>query len=583
LTHRAVLKAIVATIAIAAALVLCIARSDAPRAASGPSFPPVTDDRLVNAGNDDGWLMFLRTYNGQAHAPFSQINTSNVAQLQEVFTHEVTIPQGFEAPPIVNGRTMIVTTPMDHVYALDATTGRQLWEYDYQLPKRQLRTVCCDVVNRGVALYGTNAYLATLDNHVLALDARTGKLQWNHQVYPLPGEGYAMTLAPLAADGKIIVGESGGEYGIRGFIVALDPATGKEIWRRYTIPGPGEPNFGTYPGQTYLHGGGGAWLTGTYDPETRTLYWGVGNPSPWLAAVRPGRNLYSDSVLALDVATGKVKWYFQQTPNDSWDYDATNTPVLADITIGGKQRKVFYQAARNGWFYVVDRTDGSLISMTAFTKTTSVTGYDRVRRIGLTDGSKRPQIGKTVFTCPAFFGGDNWWPYSFDPQTGYAYVPTMKTCMTLGGLKPQKFQPGGQYVEEQFVVEHVPGSNQWGELQAIDVATGRRVWAMNTQEPWNDGTLSTDGGLVFSGTPDQKFYAFDAKTGRVLWTHHMTSGVIGVPMSYRVDGKQYIAVQSGWGGVAPFYGGKVMTPSFRGIRLGGRLYIFALPDASPAP
>jgi alcohol dehydrogenase (cytochrome c) len=553
------------------------------RAASGPSFPPVTDDRLVNAGNDDGWLMFLRTYNGQAHAPFSQINTSNVAQLQEVFTHEVTIPQGFEAPPIVNGRTMIVTTPMDHVYALDATTGRQLWEYDYQLPKRQLRTVCCDVVNRGVALYGTNAYLATLDNHVLALDARTGKLQWNHQVYPLPGEGYAMTLAPLAADGKIIVGESGGEYGIRGFIVALDPATGKEIWRRYTIPGPGEPNFGTYPGQTYLHGGGGAWLTGTYDPETRTLYWGVGNPSPWLAAVRPGRNLYSDSVLALDVATGKVKWYFQQTPNDSWDYDATNTPVLADITIGGKQRKVFYQAARNGWFYVVDRTDGSLISMTAFTKTTSVTGYDRVRRIGLTDGSKRPQIGKTVFTCPAFFGGDNWWPYSFDPQTGYAYVPTMKTCMTLGGLKPQKFQPGGQYVEEQFVVEHVPGSNQWGELQAIDVATGRRVWAMNTQEPWNDGTLSTDGGLVFSGTPDQKFYAFDAKTGRVLWTHHMTSGVIGVPMSYRVDGKQYIAVQSGWGGVAPFYGGKVMTPSFRGIRLGGRLYIFALPDASPAP
>ncbi|HTV72629.1 MAG TPA: PQQ-dependent dehydrogenase, methanol/ethanol family [Candidatus Acidoferrales bacterium] len=580
--RRTVLEAVAALAGIGAALLLCIGTTSTPRAATDP-FPPVTDGRLLNAGSDDGWLMFLRTYNGQAHAPFTQINTSNVSQLQEVFTHEVTIPQGFEAPPIVNGRTMIVTTPMDHVYALDATNGKLLWEYDYHVPKRQLRTVCCDVVNRGVALYGTNAYLATLDNHVLALDARTGKLQWNHRIYPLPGEGYAMTLAPLAADGKIIVGESGGEYGIRGFIVALDPATGKELWRRYTIPGPGEPNFGTYPGQTYRHGGGGAWLTGTFDPQTQTLYWGVGNPSPWLAAVRPGRNLYSDSVLALDVATGKVKWYFQQTPNDSWDYDATNTPVLADITIHGKLRKVFYQAARNGWFYVVDRTDGSLINMTPFTKTTSVTGYDRARRIGLTDASKRPQIGKTIFTCPAFFGGDNWWPYSFDPQTGYAYVPTMKTCMTLGGLKPEKFQAGAQYVEEKFVVEHVPGSNQWGELQAIDVATGRRVWAMNTQEPWNDGTLSTDGGLVFSGTPDQKFYAFDAKTGRILWMHHMTSGVIGVPMSYRVDGKQYIAVQSGWGGVAPFYGGKKMTPSFRGIRLGGRLYVFSLPDASPTP
>jgi len=543
-------------------------------------FPPVTDQRLLDAAHDDGWLMYLRTYTAQGHAPFDEINTSNVDRLREVFTHEVSIPQGFEAPPIVNGRTMIVTTPLDHVYALDATTGKKLWEYDYQVPKRQLRTVCCDVVNRGVALYGTTAYMATLDNHVVAIDARNGKVVWNRQIYPLPGEGYAMTSAPLAVDGKIVVGESGGEFGIRGFIVALDAATGDEKWRRYTIPGPGEPHFGSYPGDTWKHGGGGAWLTGTYDSETRTLLWGVGNPGPWLATERKGRNLYTDSVIALDVATGAVKWYFQQTPNDTWDYDATNTPVLADLTIAGKPRKVFYQAARNGWFYVVDRTNGMLISMTPFTKTTSVTGYDRSRRIGLTDPTKRPHVGKSVFTCPAFSGGDNWWPYSFDPQTGYAYVPTMKTCMSIAGTKPKPFQAGAHYIHETFAMEHVPGSKQWGALQAIDVATGRKAWSFDSKLPWNDGSLSTDGGIVFSGTPDQKFYAFDARTGRVLWMHHMTSGVIGVPTSYRVDGKQYVAVQSGWGGVTPFSSGKNMTPDLRGIPLGGRLYVFALPSPS---
>jgi alcohol dehydrogenase (cytochrome c) len=561
------------------ALSACATRGSA--AALSDAYPPVTDARLLASASSDDYLMYLRTYTSQNHVPFREIDTRNVAQLQEVFTHAVSLPEGFESPPMVNGRTMIVTTPMDRVYALDAVTGTQLWEYDYHLIKRQLRTVCCDMVNRGVALYGTNAYMATLDNHVIALDARTGALKWNKTVYETPGAGYAMTLAPLAVDGKIIVGESGGEYGIRGFIVALDPADGHEIWRRYTIPAPNEPGGNTYPPGKYLHGGGGAWLTGTYDPESRTLYWGVGNPGPWLAQERPGRNLYSDSVLALDVGTGKIKWYFQQTPHDTWDYDATNTPVLADLTIAGKPRKVLYQAARNGWFYVLDRTSGKLIRMTAFTKTMGVKGYDTKKNIGIVDQSKYPTVGKTVFTCPAFFGGDNWWPYSFDPQTGYAYVPTMKTCMSLTGVKPVAFKAGATYVNESWVVRHVPGDNQWGELQAIDVATGKRMWHFDTALPWNDGTLSTDGGLVFSGTPDGIFYAFDARTGKILWQHKLTSGIIGVPMSYRIDGKQYVAVQSGWGGVAPFYGGPVMNPSFKHFRLGGRLYVFALPaDAS---
>jgi alcohol dehydrogenase (cytochrome c) len=212
-----------------------------------------------------------------------------------------------------------------------------------------------------------------------------------------------------------------------------------------------------------------------------------------------------------------------------------------------------------------------------------VTGYDKLHDIGTVDDSKKPRLGGgQVFTCPAFFGGDNWWSYSFDPQTGYAYVPTMRTCMNIGALKPVAFKAGAGYLDENFMVQHVPGDSGWGELQAIDVATGERKWAMKTTFPWNDGTLSTDGGLVFSGTPDQKFYAFDAKTGRVLWMHKMTSGVIGQPTSYRVDGKQYIAVQSGWGGVAPFWGGTHMTPMFKSIPLGGRLYVFALPDAGNA-
>lgn len=546
-----------------------------------PDFPPVTDARLLGAARDDGWLMFLRSYDSQAHAPFSQIDTSNVAQLTEVFSRQVPIPLGFEAPPIVNGRTMIVTTPMDHVYALDAVTGSKLWEYDYDVPKVQLRTTCCDMVNRGVALYGTTAYLATLDCHVIALDARTGKVLWNHTVYAPPGAGYAMTLAPLALRGMIVVGTSGGEYGARDFIVALDAKTGAERWRTYTIPAPGEPNGNTWPGDTWKHGGGPAWLTGSYDPETDTLFWGVGNPSPWLWSVRKGRNLYTDSILALRPETGKIKWYFQLTPNDTWDYDAVSSPTLADVTIAGVRRKVLYEAGRNGWFYVIDRTNGKFILAQPFTKTMSVTGYDAVHNIGTVNDSLRPVGTKPIFTCPAFFGGDNWWPVSFDPQTGYAYVPTMRTCMTLSGTKPQPFQAGNWYLDENYEVQPVPGAYGWGALQAIDVSTGKRVWSKETKMPWNDGTLSTDGGLVFSGTPDQKFYAFDAKTGRILWTHHMSSGVIGQPVSYRVDGRQYVAVQSGWGGVSPVFGGPKMTPIFRGIPLGGRLYVFALPANSP--
>ena len=543
--------------------------------AASPSYEPVTDARLVNAAKDPGWLMYLRTYDARGHVPYTEINTTNVAKLHVVFTHDVNLPNGFEAPPIVNGRTMIVTTPMDHVYALDAVTGKQLWEYDYQVDKKALRTVCCDMVNRGVGLYGTNAYMSTLDNHVIALDARDGHVVWNKQISPA-GIGYAMTNAPLVVKGLVIVGDGGGEYGSRGFITALDAQTGDERWRFYTVPAPSEPGGDTWPGQTYQHGGGNPWMPGSYDASTDTLLWGVGNPSPWLWSLRKGRNLYTDSIIALNPTTGKLKWYFQLTPNDTWDYDAVATPVIAEIKLGGTTRRVVYQAGRNGWFYVIDPSNGKLILAKTFTKATSVTGYDPVRNIGTVDESMRPTEGHPVFACPAFFGGDNWWSFSFDPKTGYAYVPTMRTCMQMAAVKPFPFKAGNGYLEESFTVEPMPGANGWGALQAIDVATGKQVWSKETKMPWNDGTLSTDGGLVFSGTPDQTFYAFDARSGKVLWSQHTSSGIIGQPVSYQVDGKQYVAVQTGWGGVSPFWGGPKMTPLFRHIPLGGRLYVFSL-------
>lgn len=557
------------------ALTICACVLFASCAQPSVHYPAVTDDRLLHAATDDGWLMYLRTYDAQAHVPFAQINTTNVSKLHVVFTHSVSLPEGFEAPPIVNGDEMIVTTPMDHVYALNATSGKVLWSFDHPVPHVALRSVCCDVVNRGVALYGDALYMTTLDNHVLSLDARTGKLLWDTRMNA-PGIGYAMTQAPLAVHGEIIAGDGGGEYGGRGFIFALDAKTGKERWRFWTVPGPGEANADTWPDHMYLHGGSDPWMTGSYDPQTNTLFYGVGNPSPWLWSTRPGKNLYSDSIVAPDADTGKLKWYFQMTPNDTWDYDSTATPALADVRIGGAMRKVVYQANRNGWFYVIDRTNGKLIYTVPYTKVISVTGYDKAREIGTTDDAVRPRVGQTIFTCPAFFGGDNWWSFTFDPQTGYAYLPTNHTCMLLSGQKPKPFIPGAGYLDEGFAVQPQPGAYGWGALQAYDVATGKRVWHKETKYPWNDGTLSTDGGLVFSGTPDQKFYAFDAKTGRVLWTYHTASGIIGQPVSYRVDGKQYVAVQSGWGGVSPYWGGKKMTPMFHNIHLGGTLYVFSL-------
>lgn len=543
--------------------------------ATASDYQPVTDVRLVNAAKDDGWLMYRRDYASTGFAPFDQINAGNVAQLKVAFDHKSGLTQGHEGAPVVNGNVMFLTTPMDHVIALDATTGKELWTHVFAIDDKALKTVCCDVVNRGVALYGDNVYFETLDNHVVALDAKSGKIKWKTQLWK-PGVGYFMTSAPLIVKGKVIVGTGGGEYGARGFISALDANTGKVAWQTHTTALPGEKGGDSWPKGAAATGGGNPWITGTYDTETNTLFWGVGNPGPWLATLRPGDNLYTDSVLALDPGTGKIKWYYQWTPNDSWDYDGTNETVLADITNNGKAYKALVHADRNGYFYALDRSNGKLIYAKPFVHATAMTGP----KDGVNQDNKdlRPTVDKGVFACPSFLGGKNWWPISIDPQARVAYIPTLNACMDIKGAEPVAYKAGLAFLDVSFEVKHDPATANWGAVQAVDLNTGDQVWKHETALPWNDGTLATAGGVVFSGSTDGFLHAFDAKTGKVLWkSDQLSSGIIGVPTTYKIGNKQYVAIWAGWGGASPIWGGQMANdPAVKAIPKGGHLYVFSL-------
>lgn len=560
----------------AAALALAAAMPAAALAqGNAPTYPSVTQQRLDNAAQSKGWLMFYRDYAGDEHAPFTQIDTSNVANLKQVWqSQKVNIPNGFEDTPQVNGRYMFVTTPMDRIMAFDATTGKEIWHYDYKVPKTALKTVCCDVNNRGVALWHDMVFMGTLDNHVLAFDAKTGKVLWNITLEK-PGIGYSITEAPMVIDGKVIVGSGGGEYGARGFIVGLDTKTGKLLWKTYTIPAPSQPGGKTWPKGAYKHGGGSPWITGTYDPSTKKIYWGVGNPGPWLATMRPGKNLYTDSVIAMDPDTGKITWHYQYTENDTWDYDGVNTPTLADIKYQGKDYKTIVAFDRDGYYYVINRETGKLLYAKPFVHTTSILGIDKNGN-SITNSKVRPKLGKQIFTCPSFLGGKNWWPASVDSKTNMAFTPTLHACMTMKGV-PVSYAAGLPYLGETFSMKPDPTSKgSLGSLQAIDLSTGKPVWSHKTAMPWNGGAMSTDGGLVFSGTDDGHLYAFDAKTGKVLWkSPDLGSGVIAAPMTYEVDGKQYVAVWAGYGGVWPLWSGKLGKPLAKTPR-GGTLHVFAL-------
>ncbi len=538
-------------------------------------YSPVTDARLAAAANDDGWLMYRHDYGSTGYSKLKLINETNVGKLRQIWDYKSDFEQGHESAPIVNGDTMFITTPKDEVHAFQASTGKALWTYKHDLSSVGLKTVCCDVVNRGVAVYGDNVYLATLDNYVVALDGQTGNVVWKKQLAPAD-QGAAMTLAPLVVKGKVIVGLSGGEYGARGAVTALDAKTGDQVWKKFTIPAPGEPGGDTWPKGAYKTGGGGAWLTGTYDAATDTLFWGVGNPGPWLATLRPGNNLYTDSVIAMNPGTGDIKWSYQYTPHDTWDYDGTNETVLTDINYEGTPHKALVSASRNGWFYAIDRVSGKLIYAEKFATATSVKGVENGQMV--TDDALRPDVGKEVFTCPSFLGGKNWWPIAVDPQTHFAYVPTMHTCMKIKG-GAVSYHAGLPFLGESFNVMRDPAfPDAWGAVQAIDLNTGKQAWNFPSKLPWNDGMLATAGGLVFSGSADGYLYGFDAKTGAVKWkSPQMSSGIIGVPSTWKVGGKQYVGLWAGWGGATPIWGGDMAKdPAVKSIPLGGHFYVFGL-------
>ena len=523
----------------------------APVPAVLANYRPVTAERLKNP-EDGNWLMVRRTYDGWGYSPLEQITPANVARLKPAWVFSTGEARVHESAPIVNNGAMFVTTPNNQVIAIDATTGNLLWRY--RRPRAAGALVPHDT-SRGVALYGDKVYFAGGEAMVVALDAKTGREVWTSTVADNKA-AYYISLAPLVAGGKLLVGTSGGEFGIRGFVAALDLETGKELWRTYTIPAPGEPGSETWTGDQWKTGGASIWVTGNYDPETNIAYWGTGNGSPTIGDQRSGGdNLYVTSTIAVDVATGAIKGHFQYHPNDSWDWDEVSPPILVDYRRNGRTVKGLIDVARDGYLWFLERGSGPIkfvegkpyVYQNVFKSLNPVTGRPDV------DVSRKPGTGKSAEYCPNAHGGKNWPPIAFSPKTRMIYVPANNNlCGSTTGV-PSTYTPGRAYTGVSgFGSSVAPGGDHFGEVQAWNVDTGQRAWTHNYVRSPNWGSmLATSGGLVFTGgTSDRKFHAFDATTGKLLWEFPTNSGILAPPSSFLVGGKQYIAVETGWGGDA---------------------------------
>ena len=502
-------------------------------------YVPVTDERLLTP-EPDSWLMYRRTYDGWGFSPLTEIDAANVADLVPAWSFDTGTNDGMpQAPPIVNGETMFVTTA-DQVLALDASTGILRWRHVHVFPPDLPRP---HSTNRGVALYDDMVYVGTLDARVVALKATTGEVVWERAV-AYYRHAYYITLAPLLVNGKVIVGTSGGEFGIRGFIAALDAATGREIWRRYTIPAPGEPGSATWSDHAWRTGGGPVWLTGTYDPALNLTYWGVGNGGPWPGYARPGDNLYTNSTIALDADTGELQSYYQYHWNGSWDWDEASAPLVVDFERNGRTLPALVHAGRNGYLWLLDRSGGDMRFLEAepYVHQNVFTGLDPVSGRPEYDPARVPRIGERVEFCPAMRGARNWQPEAFSPDTGMLYVPaTNNLCSAMEGV-PVEYRAGRAFQGATTETFRREGADHVGELQAWSLDTGRRVW---TREfPTSVGSvLATGGELVFADSGGV-LRAFDALSGELLWEHdaerHRPSGVA---VSYAVRGVQYVAVQ----------------------------------------
>ncbi len=499
-------------------------------------------ERILQARNEPGnWLTFGGDYSSQRHSLLTQITPANVANLRPAWVYQQADTSKWEVTPIVVDGVMYISERPNVVTALDAKTGRPLWNYRRPAIPADA-PVCCGTNNRGVTVLGDAVYFNTFDAHLVCIDANTGLERWDKVVidYKL---GYSTTGAPLALKDKIIVGIAGGEFGIRGFLDAYDAKTGERAWRFYTIPAQGEPGNETWGGgDSWKTGSAATWVTGSFDPALNTIYWGTGNPGPsYNGDDRPGDNLYANSVVALDADTGKLKWHFQFTPHDLHDWDSCQVPVLFEGTVNGKPRKMLSFTNRNGFYFALDRTSGEFISGGAFVKQTWAKGLDdRGRPIVLPGTTPTPE---GVLVYPGLGGGANWAAPAYNPLTGFIYVNTAENFGQTYFKQVRPYEVGGHF--ENGGGRNVLGEEPYGALKAIEAATGKIVWEHKMQNRSGANVLSTVTGLVFSGTAEGEFYALDAKTGQELWTFAGGSRIGGGAISFLVDGKQRIAVPIG--------------------------------------
>jgi len=531
---------------------------------------------------------------GQRYSPLERINVDTVKDLQPVwaFSFGGEKQRGQESQPMVKDGVMYVTASYSRVFAIDLSNGEELWQYDARLPDDIMP--CCDVINRGVALHEDLVIFATLDAKLVALDKATGKVVWKKKIGDYQA-GYSISAAPLMVKGMVVTGVSGGEFGIVGKVEARDASTGKLIWTRPTVEGHmgylnGEENGITggeagltWPGDLWKSGGAAPWLGGTYDPDTDLMFFGTGNPAPWNSHLRPGDNLYSSSRLAIDPDTGKIVWHFQTTPHDGWDYDGVNELISFDYQADGKTVKAAATADRNGFFYVLDRTNGDFIRGFPFVdKINWATGLDANGRPIYAD-SNRPgnplesgdgKKGASVLAAPSFLGGKNWMPMAYSQDTGYFYVPSNEWEMDIWN-EPTTYKKGAAYLGAGFTIKAI-NEDYIGVLKAIDPKTGEEVWRYKNYAPLWGGVLATKGNLVFTGNPEGYLLAFDAKTGEVKYRFQTGSGIVGSPITWEQNGEQYVSVVSGWGGAVPLWGGEV-AKRVKHLNQGGSVWTFKLP------
>ncbi len=535
---------------------------------------------------------------GQRYSPLDLINTNTVEQMRPAwaFSFGGEKQRGQESQPMVKDGVMYVTASYSRVFAIDTKTGDELWEYNARLPDGIMP--CCDVINRGVALYDDLVVFGTLDAKLVALDAKTGKVKWKKTVADYKA-GYSLTAAPLVVKGKIITGVSGGEFGIVGKVEAYDAKTGDILWTRPTVEGHmgylykdgkkvengisgGKPGQ-TWPGDLWKSGGAATWLGGTYDPDTNLMFFGTGNPAPWNSHLRPGDNLFSSSRLAIDPDTGKIVWHFQTTPHDGWDFDGVNELISFDYKADGKTVKAAATADRNGFMYVLNRENGDFIRGFPFVDEISWAKgldekgrpiYNEANRPGNPAASEDGKKGTVVRAVPSFLGGKNWMPMAYSQQTELFYVPSNEWAMDIWN-EPTAYKKGAAYLGAGFTISALHDSHI-GVLRAMDPKTGKEVWRYQNYAPLWGGVLTTAGNLVFIGTPEGYLKGFDAKSGELKYEFNTGSGIVGSPITWKQDGEQYLSVVSGWGGAVPLWGGEV-AKRVKHLNQGGSVWTFKLP------